>query len=283
MAWAEGEAFVALGDAARWKGTSCEPRKAGGGHAEGQAGPKSGAVVGRAAQRSKRGDVVGAEGSAAEDGVGGGHAGFDGQMDALELQGVHKAGGIADDGSAGKREFRDGVPAAFRDEARAVFDGAAAGDAGVDEGVAFPAAEQIVEMERRVGIIESQDEADGDVGGVEMVDESAAVMAEAEGVAEGMQHGTDGGGVGGNFDDFLEADAVGLEIGGAGVGEAGVGLAREEPGGAVGQDDGWGEDGVGAAAHARDAAVFPNQRFGGLAPENFHAERFGDSGQGFAE
>ena len=72
-----------------------------------------------------------------------------------------------------------------------------------------------MEMERRVGIIESQDEADGDVGGVEMVDESAAIVADSKGMAEGMQNGTDCGGVRGDFDDFLEADAVGLKVGGA--------------------------------------------------------------------
>ena len=175
------------------------------------------------------------------------------------------------------------MPAAFRHQPRAILRGPPAGNSRLHERVAFPAAEQLVRRHRRIGVVDRQRQAEGEVRGVEAVQEPAAVEAQAQRKAERVRHRADGRRVGGHFDDFLEAETVRLEMGTPQFGMAGEELACQEAGRPFRQHGPGRQNDFVLRADARHAVAVPREGVGGLAGQDFHAEVCGDLCQRAAE
>src|SRR5205085_11461027 len=119
--------------------------------------------------RAKRGFVRGElvrlapRGERVEGTLGGEHSRLDRGVGALDARGVEKAGVVADEDAARKRELRQRLQAARGDRARAVRDAPPALENAADRRVRLVALEFLEGMEIRVAVSEPDDEADGDL------------------------------------------------------------------------------------------------------------------------
>ena len=134
-------------------------------------------------------------------------------MGAFDFGDVEEAGGVADQGAAWESAFRDGLEAAFVEGAGGVGDAFAVFEDGGVEGVVFHFLEFLVGGEPGVGVIEADDEAEGDEVVAEVVEPAAAVGVGGEGVAQRVEDVAGFELRGGDFPDFFDAEAVGLGLG----------------------------------------------------------------------
>src|SRR6185437_3759064 len=133
-------------------------------------------------------------------------------MTALDLGDVEEAGGAADDRAAGKIELRDRLQAALVEGARAIGDAPAALEERADRRMRLEALKFLERVEERVAIIEPDDEADGDLIVLEMIDERATIGRAVHRPADGMRD--EAGPMLRRLDlpQLLDADAEGLGI-----------------------------------------------------------------------
>src|SRR5262249_45746652 len=107
-------------------------------------------------------------------------------MDAFEALGIEKTAGIADDEHAVHGVAWHGVPAAVRKGFCAIADEFAAVENFFQERVSLPGLKRGVRIEFRVGVFESDDQADGDAIVGKAVDPAAAVDVGSHGPAESV-------------------------------------------------------------------------------------------------
>ena len=108
------------------------------------------------------------------------HPGQYGVVAALDARHVHEARGAADQRTAGKRELRHRLPAAFGDCARAVANPLAAGERVAHQRMGLEALEFLERRKIGILVIEVDDEADRNQIVVEVIEERTAAGAVAE-------------------------------------------------------------------------------------------------------
>ena len=140
------------------------------------------------------------------------HAGAHGGVGAFDFGHVEEAGGVADEGTAGEGAFGDRLESAFVEGAGAVGDAFAAFEDGGIEGVVFHFLELAVGREPGVGVVEADDETDGDEVVAEVVHPAAAVGVFGEGIAHGMGDFAFAEVGRLHFPYFFEAETVGLGL-----------------------------------------------------------------------
>ncbi len=96
-------------------------------------------------------------------------------MAALDLGDVEEPGSAADDRAAGEVELRDRLETAFVERARPIGDASAALEDRANRRMGLEALELLERAEEGVAVIEPDDEADGDLIVLEMVEERAAI------------------------------------------------------------------------------------------------------------
>src|SRR5579871_5817895 len=148
-----------------------------------------------------------------EGGFGGQHPAFHRGVAALDLGHIDESGGTADEGAAGEGELGNRLESAFVDRPGAIGDAPAALEQGTDRRMGLEALEFLEGAEPGVGIVEADDEADGYLPILEMIEEGAAVDVAGERPADRMDDLARL--MLGRIDlpELLEADAVGLRIG----------------------------------------------------------------------
>src|SRR5579863_4887600 len=129
-----------------------------------------------AALRERVGNMVGRE-----------EAGQDRVMRPFVSRQIDEARGTADQHAAREGEFRHRLPAAFADRARPIRKTRAAAEDRGDLGMGLEALKFVEGRQRRVAIIEMDDEADRDAILVEMIEETAAATLIVERPADKMR------------------------------------------------------------------------------------------------
>ena len=145
-------------------------------------------------------------------GLGGQHAGAHGRVGAFDFGDVQEAGGVADEGAAGEGALGDGLEAAFVEGAGAVGEAFATVEDGRVERVVFHFLEFAVGGEPGVGVVETDDEADGDQVVAEVVHPAAAVGVFGEGIAHRVGDFAFAEVFGQDLPDLFEAESVGLRL-----------------------------------------------------------------------
>ena len=155
----------------------------------------------------------------------------------LDARHVHEAGGAADERAAGKDQLRHRLPAALGQRARAIGEALAAFERCADQRVGLEALEFVERRQRRVLVVEMDDEADRDQPIVVMVFERAARGAAAERPAEAVLHQPGLELRRRDPPDLLQADRVFLRLAPIGEPEAGDRLLAERAARAFGEQD----------------------------------------------
>src|SRR3984957_3145350 len=143
---------------------------------------------------------------------GGEHAGLHRHVNAFEALRIEEAAGIAYEGAAVDVIARHGIPAARGKRFRAVADELAAVENFSDVRVRLPLLKCFVRIELRVGVFETDNEADRDAIVGEAVDPAAPVHVGGDGPAERVRDvaGLDAAGL--QVPQFFYADAVDLRV-----------------------------------------------------------------------
>ncbi len=144
--------------------------------------------------------------------LGGQHPGLHRGMAALDLGDVEKARGAADERTARKGQLGDRLEAAFVDRPRPIGDAPAALEGRPDGRMGLEALELLEGIEPGIGVVEADDETDGHLIVLDMIEEGAAIGVAAQRPAHGMDDLA--GYVLGRIDlpQLLDPDAIGLGI-----------------------------------------------------------------------
>src|SRR5205814_3928281 len=134
---------------------------------------------------------------------GGEGAALDRQVDAFQPRAVEVAGGVAEDHETVAVLPRHREIAAFGDGLRAGGDHLAALENPADRGMQLETLELVMRIERRVLVIETDDQADVDDAVAHAVDERAAERVEIERPAHRVNHGAGGEAIVGKLPQLL--------------------------------------------------------------------------------
>ncbi len=157
---------------------------------------------------------IGAGFQGIDHGLGGQHAGLHGRVAALDLGRVEEARGAADQAAAGKAQPRHGLIAAFVERPGPVGNAPPAFQDRRDRRMGLVALQFVIGREIGVLIIQPDHEAERDLIVFQMIEERAAVGLGIQGPADGVQDFAGPVVLGLDLPQFLEADAVGLRVGG---------------------------------------------------------------------
>src|ERR1700674_5253649 len=127
-----------------------------------------------------------------EGGFRGEHPRFDAEMDAFEARAIEVSGGVADDHESMAVHARHREVAAFRNRLRAGADHLSAFDQRTNRRMQFVALELVMRIERRIEVVETDDEADVDDAILHPVDEPTAESVDIERPAHGGDDGPRG-------------------------------------------------------------------------------------------
>src|SRR5262249_2155667 len=116
------------------------------------------------------------------------HAGFQGEVDALQTHGVEESGRIADDQSSVEVILRDSPVPAFGNRLRAVGVKGTALEDRSDVWVRFEFLKTLMRIEPRVEVIQTNNKTDRDAAFGHVVDEPAAELFIAQWPADGVNH-----------------------------------------------------------------------------------------------
>ena len=147
-----------------------------------------------------------------EDRLRGQHPGLHRGVGALDLGRVEGARLAADQHPARERELREALEAALVDGAGAVGDPPPALEGLADLRVGLEALHLLERREVRVLVVEPDDEADRDLGVLEVVEERPAVGARVERPARGVHDEPRAVPLGPDLPELLDPDAVGLRL-----------------------------------------------------------------------
>src|SRR5437588_3276174 len=157
-------------------------------------------------------------------------------MAALETRGVEEARIVANQRAAGKNELRQRLQSTGSDRARAVADSLAVLEKPTDCRMRLEALELLVRREIRVLVAQPDDETDGDLAVLEVVEERAAVGRRIERPAGGVHHEPQFVPLGPHLPQFLEPNAIDLRIGAVAQPVSLLELLAELPAAAFGEE-----------------------------------------------
>ena len=113
-------------------------------------------------------------------------AALDRDVDALDAQPVEQPRPVADDQRAGSVRTRHRVETAFRNHLRAIGDGLAAADVPPDRARRLVSTKDLMHIERRVYVVESERVADHHAAVAHVIDETTAIRPQIHRIAEGV-------------------------------------------------------------------------------------------------
>ena len=140
------------------------------------------------------------------------HAGFDGGMAAFDTGGIEIACIAADQSTAGKYGFGQGLQGAVVDGTRAVADAFATFQMCANAGVCFPALHFFEGADPRVFVVEAEHKTEGHFVVFQVVQKATAKGVVLHGPARGVDHQSGLGFGGVNFPQLFHANGVALRV-----------------------------------------------------------------------
>jgi len=206
-------------------------------------------------------------------------------VDTFDAEGVHEAGTVADDEGAVGDNIRHGVITAFGDDFCAVSNSFAAFDLRGDGGVRFELTEEGVGVGVGVSVVERIRITDKHLRWRRAIDEAAAIGAPAGGVPKGVENFSSAGFIGGDIEDFFNAESVGLRARAVEIFFF-YQLVSENAAGAFAEDNDFGGDFFFGEVVALRSAVVGNAFGANFRADNaplgvFHKPRDGETGVDF--